>query len=327
MDYRLGALTGALVGDAAGATLEFKKKITPEDVAAAMKMRGGGSWNVAPGQITDDGELTLALCSVLSIRAETDPYPLRDVALAYSEWFKSRPFDCGSTCRRAFGSIVLEERERPVPEPEVFMKHRACVLSEANGALMRASPIGVFYHNLPYDAIANFARQDACLSHPSKICQDVNALYAIAIPDCINNPGNASETFRLVENWPNICPTVKGWIQDSKGLLDDIHTDVNIGHVKHAFTLAFYFLQFATSYDEAIRKTLEKGGDTDTNACIVGGLMGAGNGYKNIRSDIKGPVFAFDCAVHDPTKSLLGYRRPEVYKANNIFKFLGISPS
>ena len=49
-----GALLGALVGDAAGATLEFMPRgaHTPEAVRRAMGMPGGGALNVAPGQIT-----------------------------------------------------------------------------------------------------------------------------------------------------------------------------------------------------------------------------------------------------------------------------------
>ncbi len=36
-----------------------------------------------------------------------------------------------------------------------------------------------------------------------------------------------------------------------------------------------YFLVTNTSYDVAIKHMLREGGDTDTNAAIVGGLIGA----------------------------------------------------
>ena len=53
-----GALLGAFIGDASGATLEFlDRKPSAEDVERALSMVGGGCWRVAPGQITDDGEL------------------------------------------------------------------------------------------------------------------------------------------------------------------------------------------------------------------------------------------------------------------------------
>ncbi len=48
-----------------------------------------------------------------------------------------------------------------------------------------------------------------------------------------------------------------------------------IGWLKIAFCYAFHFLQNEVGYEEAITEMLVKGGDTDTNACIVGGLLGA----------------------------------------------------
>jgi ADP-ribosylglycohydrolase len=66
-DAGLGCLLGACVGDAAGATLEFLgHKPTPDEVEGAITMSGGGVWGLSPGQITDDGELTLALALALS---------------------------------------------------------------------------------------------------------------------------------------------------------------------------------------------------------------------------------------------------------------------
>ena len=49
----LGCLVGGMVGDAAGATLEFKRNINEKDVERALTMPGGGHLNVGPGQITD----------------------------------------------------------------------------------------------------------------------------------------------------------------------------------------------------------------------------------------------------------------------------------
>jgi len=55
--------------------------------------------------------------------------------------------------------------------------------------------------------------------------------------------------------------------------------------VKIAFTLAFRELVHPTgdgSWKDAIEATLLKGGDTDTNACIVGGLVGASVGMSKL---------------------------------------------
>ena len=65
MDSMIGCLIGGMVGDAAGAVLEFRSKVSIEDVEWAMSMPGGGPHNVARGQVTDDSELDLALLHAL----------------------------------------------------------------------------------------------------------------------------------------------------------------------------------------------------------------------------------------------------------------------
>ena len=91
-DAALGSLLGAFVGDAAGATLEFMELITPADLQRAMEMRGGGIWQTAPGQITDDGEMALCLAHGL---AQSPRFDLEGIARQYVRWVESHPFDIG----------------------------------------------------------------------------------------------------------------------------------------------------------------------------------------------------------------------------------------
>ena len=58
------------------------------------------------------------------------------------------------------------------------------------------------------------------------------------------------------------------------------------GWVKHAFILSFNFLkQDSVDYKKAIHDTLILGGDTDTNACIVGGMIGVCMGMSKLPQD------------------------------------------
>ena len=320
--HKLGALVGALCGDAAGAPLEFYRgKFTQNVVMKAMSMPGGGSLNVAPGQITDDGELTLALYSVLKDCKHDQPYPIDDVARAYKEWHLSEPFDMGMTCSKAFGSITLKEKDGLVISSYgQYMISKASeynMTSQANGALMRATPIAVFYSKEGYTKVAECARLDAKLSHPNQICQDANVMYCEAISWLLNNSGDAEGALEFVEQL-SVCPEVKKWFEDSKEEVGNCTK--NIGHVKHAFTLAFHFLRRKETYETSIYETLLKGGDTDTNACIVGGMMGALHGYDGIPDYMKVPVLKFDCSKWDPKESLMGYKRPNVYRAKNVLQ-------
>ena len=64
----------------------------------------------------------------------------------------------------------------------------------------------------------------------------------------------------------------------------------SIGYLKIAFTYAFKYLREYSQdmedyFEYAIRSMLEKGGDTDTNAAIVGGLIGAVVGFTKIKKE------------------------------------------
>ena len=54
------------------------------------------------------------------------------------------------------------------------------------------------------------------------------------------------------------------------------------GHVRVAFRLAFWHLLHATSYEASLVDIVNRGGDSDTNGCIVGALLGARFGFTAI---------------------------------------------
>jgi ADP-ribosylglycohydrolase len=66
IDAARGTVVGALIGDAVGAKLEFLGRVpTAIEIEEALQMPGGGVCELAPGQVTDDGELTLSLADAL----------------------------------------------------------------------------------------------------------------------------------------------------------------------------------------------------------------------------------------------------------------------
>ena len=90
--------------------------------------------------------------------------------------------------------------------------------------------------------------------------------------------------------------------------------------VKQSFVLAFYFLLRhgnGCSYEHAVRETIRLGDETDTNACIVGGLLGAAVGIDDVPEDLRIKVLGFDSA----SKSLLKpkRRRPEFLSVKRNF--------
>ena len=78
-----------------------------------------------------------------------------------------------------------------------------------------------------------------------------------------------------------------------------------------------HFLRNNETYENAIFKTLMKGGDTDTNAAIVGALIGTLHGANSIPEYMRTPVLSFN--VDDPKldDNNHGYTRPKMYSASN----------
>ena len=122
-----------------------------------------------------------------------------------------------------------------------------------------------------------------------------------------------------------------------------------IGWLERAFVLSFYYLlrhekyqnagKEAQLYFDSISQSIQEGGDTDTNACIVGGMLGALLGIKALPDYMVQKVVGFDCSQVEESqnhfgnihKNQLGIYRPELLSTNkyllkNIKKLIKIRP-
>lgn len=306
-----GALLGALIGDAVGATLEFLGRIpTLDDIDHALTLPGGGVLCVAPGQITDDGELALALARAL---LDSHEYPIEQVASNYLRWISSSPFDVGNATRMAM------DCNRQVQTP-VHMQMAANALahnreSKANGALMRSSPLGIWSVRLNERAAVEAALIDAGLTHPNPTCQWANAAYVCALRHLVLFPGDAHGAHQaalraLAEDRSASVGSieVRAWLEDAQaGRLPPCHPMA--GFVRIGFTHAFFHLLEESSFEDALRATLAGGGDTDTNACIVGALVGALHGIDGIPTTLGEGILQCD--------TRLGHLRPDWLQAGD----------
>jgi ADP-ribosylglycohydrolase len=318
------AIIGALIGDAVGATLEGlrKKDITELMVQHALTMPGGGLLQVGPGQITDDGELTLAAFQALRDSNPILGLPTYRLIQQYIAWYRSYPFDIGQTCSLAFEVLSEYNNEGSSTnelskEDIVHVKrqiHSLTSHSQANGALMRSSAIAAWvtpYLECTPEQAAEFAMEDAMLSHPHPICQETNAIYVYTLVNLLRGipPQKAIDYTNEFVIMNDFSPEVKHWYFNESMDISTIHPTIQCGHVRWAFVLSFYFLRNSyIEYEDAIRMTLLKGGDTDTNACIVGGMVAC---YQKVPSHLVYPVMQFDC-----TKQ--GHLRPSEYSVHRV---------
>jgi len=328
-DAALGCFLGALVGDAAGATLEFLgKQPTLPNVEQAMTMPGGGVWNVAPGQITDDGELMLSLAQAL---AQSQQFNLEVIAQSYVQWVESKPFDIGLTTSSALGCFRMPTWKTVCDEQGYAAgmtqaAEQLCMMSKANGSLMRIAPLGIWGHRLEDEQLAILAGQESRLSHPNESCCQAVACYVLAIASLMRTSSDTdsdldldsgrlnqrSLAFERAKNWAadRANKEVRSWLQDAEDNVD-IPYQPHVGFIKIAFTHAFRHLLHGSDYVTAIQETLYGGGDTDTNACIVGGLIGAACGAAAIPDTMKSPVL--NCNTHQGN-----HPRPEFLQTTQV---------
>lgn len=286
--------------------------MTRERVDHAMTLPGGGRLRVGPGQITDDGELTLTLFRAMEGR--TMEFPMESVANGYAAWYDSYPFDIGRTCSLAF-ECLSDSKGEPM-EAVLGMIREMSATSEANGAMMRATPIAAWWASLDTIKAEEAARHaaadaeaDAQLSHPSIVTRQTNAVYVYALTLMLQGTPltEVVQQIDAYDTWSPLSNTVKEWIEESKKEWDDLsNAQMAIGHVRHGFVMALWFLRHPEiGYREALFMVLMKGGDTDTNAAIVGGAVAC---YHPIPADMKDQVYYFDA-----TKKGRWHIRPKEY--------------
>lgn len=318
------AILGALIGDAAGSHLEFSEnQVTDKDVEKALTFPGGGPHRVGPGQITDDGELTLTLWKSLMLGRKGEER-LEDMRTGYADWLYSIPFDVGLTCRNAFeiwsdvldGQMTVEEGKR--------MIRQLNGPSEANGAMMRATAIASYVvseHPRDHRLGLKLAKEDALLSHPSRVCIEANQVYVLALMLLLEGC-KRSDVIVALEDW--IVRNVQSeeihiwFFRESAELVvegvEAIDVTESAGHVRWAFVLAMYCLRQPIGFEEAIRLVLRLGGDTDTNACIVGGLVACD---REIPAAWAEAVLSWDPTSVKERRE--GHWRPAVYSAKGVF--------
>lgn len=260
-----GCLLGQCVGDALGQMVEFrwKEEILAEYPKGVRDMFDGGTWNTLAGQPTDDTELALMLAR--SIISEKKFAPEK-VLEAYLYWLDSGPFDCG-------GATQLGLTGQPSED------------SQANGSLMRISPLGVYGSRFDLNTVADWAMQDSLFTHPNIVCQKSVAIFATTIAEAIATGANKVKLYENALKRANEDQYFEPSVFETLERAGDYPPEQfgpQCGWVLIAFQNAFYRLLHAKDAEQAIIETVNEGGDTDTNGAICGALVGAVYGIESI---------------------------------------------
>jgi len=294
LDRAQGCMIGQIAGDNLGALVEFE---TAEAIAekypdGPRELTDGGVWNILAGQPTDDSELALLLARTIVAARRYIP---ESAARAYAWWYGSRPFDIGGTTSAALNpawetlrtsrdDTILFTPDKCDTQPEEVVaqaaREAASESSQANGALMRIAPLGIYGHRLTDEQLADFARQDARLTHPNRVCQDASAIFCVAVAAAIRGEESPADIYRHSLDWgrsAELEPTVLSAVEAAEHSPPEDFQH-KMGWVRIALQNAFYRLLHSANPVDGLAQTVAAGGDTDTNAAIAGALLGAHHG-------------------------------------------------
>ncbi|MFN0171565.1 MAG: inositol monophosphatase family protein [Bryobacteraceae bacterium] len=278
-----GCWFGQLAGDSLGSLVEFESPASIERryPGGPRHLANGGVWGTIAGQPTDDSEMALSLARTLVSRGA---FGVEAIARAYAEWYDSGPFDMGGTTRAALAP-ASSARKRGASSAEAA-RASALVASQANGSLMRSSPLGIFGASHDAGDLTVWAREDASLTHPHQVCRDAAAVFVRTLAYAIAVGGTAREIYNYACEQAAQIDAADPVRQALESALrerpDYLHQS---GWVLVALQNAFYQLVNAETLERGICDSAAQGGDTDTNAAIAGALLGAVYGREAVPPD------------------------------------------
>ena len=285
----VGGLYGALIGDALGVPYEFH---APEELPPYMEIEmtppvgfHRAHAGIKPGTWSDDGAQVLCLLDSLAACGKFD---LDDFSVRLLAWYQEgkwaadgNVFDVGIQTGEALNAY----RSGMPPEACGMLRPDG----KGNGALMRVLPLAL-WHKGTYEELVLDTHKQCLITHGNRCNQVCCALYCLvarALLDGIDHMANLKFTTAL--NWAVrvLRLTYRKMPEYEQELEWSIRPDEpwegkGSGYVVDSLRSAFMIMETAGSYEEAVKRAILLGNDTDTTACITGGLAGIYFGYSDI---------------------------------------------
>lgn len=279
-----GVIYGLLIGDALGVPYEFKQadEIPPYSEIQYTPPIGykRSHANVPPGTWSDDGAQALCLLDSL---LECNSLNLIDFSQRLQNWYFSghlavdkNVFDIGIQTREAI--IKLSKNFFP-GESGSRGEH-----ANGNGSLMRTLPLALWHPGTDSQLVED-AHDQSLITHAHSRSQACCALYCLwarrILEDHPQPWENAAETLQTlynkrpefsVELEGNIRPNTSPSGEGTSYVIDSLHSA--------------RFVCEEPTFEKTIKRAIQFGNDTDTTACIAGGIAGLKFGYSKIPQNL-----------------------------------------
>ncbi|MCI7767031.1 MAG: ADP-ribosylglycohydrolase family protein [Oscillospiraceae bacterium] len=281
----MGGLFGLLVGDALGVPYEFHpaayippiEQIEMEPPAGFRRSHS----EVKAGTWSDDGAQALCLLDSL---LENGRFSLSDFSCKLLAWYEdglwavdNYVFDIGVQTAEALSAF----RAGTAPEKCGNVRPNG----KGNGALMRVLPLAL-WHTGSDEMLVSDAHAQCLITHGNITNQVCCALYCLTARELLNGISFDEALSDAVSKLRCIYSDKEEYPEEFESSLrpdePDIWTGRGGGYVIDSLRSAFMIMKEAKSYEEAVKKAIALGDDTDTTACIAGGLAGIAFGFDSI---------------------------------------------
>jgi ADP-ribosyl-[dinitrogen reductase] hydrolase len=265
-----GALLGLAAGDAVGTTVEFRRR---GSFARVTDMTGGGPFNLAAGQWTDD--TSMALCLAESLLAKSG-FDARDQMGRYLNWWRWGYLSSTGTCFD-IGNTVSAALSRFEASDDPY-SGSTDAMTAGNGSLMRLVPVVLYYFPVSED-VDHYAAESSRTTHAAPEAIECCRLFAHIVSNALGGvdkqallDGSAIELHE--PNVQNLASRIY--------LTKSIEQIRGTGYAVASLEAALWCFHHTTSFESAVLQAANLGEDADTTAAIVGQLAGAFYGLEGI---------------------------------------------
>lgn len=280
-----GAIYGLLIGDAVGVPYEFNlpeqlptydqiDMITPSNFQKTYPRIPFGTWS-------DDGAQVLCLLASVLYKNE---FQQVDFMNRLCNWYRNgymavdfEVFDVGVQTAEAIRRYLAGTSISQVAQNDEY--------ANGNGSLMRVLPLAIWHKGTDEQLIED-AYVQSHITHAhlrAKVCCALYCLWARAILNGL----------QIDEGWNQAVLILRKYYQDKPQDLEElefhIHPDeigitTGSGYVVDCLKTAKFALK-QNNYQDVIKTAIAFGRDTDTTACIAGGIAGLYYGFSQIPKD------------------------------------------
>ena len=280
-DRILGGVMGLLCGDACGVPFEFHgaASIPPQDRIEMTPPKGfrRAHQGTPVGTWSDDG--AQALCLLASL-VETGRFDATDFAGRLLLWqtdgymaVDARVFDIGGTTSVALGRLDLDH-----PLDAGLTDERSC----GNGSLMRILPLALWHKGTDEELVGDAMDQSRVThAHPRVLaCCAIYVLWA----RCLLGGAAPVAAWDLALQSLARCGVPEAvWKEVEDIEATRVGRPVRgTGYVVDSLLAAKHLVEACATYEEVVRGAIALGNDTDTTACIAGGVAGILHGQAAI---------------------------------------------